>query len=187
MRVGLRGTRTHNLRRDGSTSFTVSAASCQACTARIRAGDLRASWEGSVTASWRPEPTHYERVQSMMVAGGWCRLRLGNCRPSGAVDTRWMDGVRWGRASPRPLRPEARSVSRRGRELSLNRVREGVPGCTGRRPRSHSVGHSAVWSSVARLPDDRRRDGRHLGVRMTIVCCCDLIRRRCDAQLCGHL
>ena len=34
---------------------------------------------------------------------------------------------------------------------------------------------------------DRRRDGRQLGVPMAIVCCCDLIRRRRDAERCGHL
>ena len=98
-----------------------------------------------------------------------------------------MGGALGACGPPRPLRPEARSVSRQGRELSSNRVRERVPECTGRRPRSHSVGHSAVWSSMARLPDDRRRDGRHLGVRMTIVCCCGFIRRRRDAEPCGHL
>ena len=47
--------------------------------------------------------------------------------------------MRWERASPRPLRPEAQSVSRQGRELSLNRVRQRVPECPGRRPRSHQL------------------------------------------------
>ena len=41
--------------------------------------------------------------------------------------------------------------------------------------------------AVARLSDDRSRDGWQLGVRMTIVCCCDLIRRRRDAERCGRL
>ena len=50
----------------------------------------------------------------------------------------------------RPLRPEARSVSRRGRELSVNSVHRGVPECTGRRPGSHSVGHSAASSRIPR-------------------------------------
>jgi hypothetical protein len=44
----------------------------------------------------------------------------------------------------RPLYPEARSVSRRDRELSVNSVRRCAPERTGRRPRSHSVGHSAL-------------------------------------------
>ncbi len=42
---GPRGTRTHNLRRDGSTSFTAGDASCQASTRRIRPGDLRPVWK----------------------------------------------------------------------------------------------------------------------------------------------
>ena len=50
----------------------------------------------------------------------------------------------------RPLRPEARSVSRRGRELGVNSVRGGVPECTGRRPGSESVGHSAASSPIPR-------------------------------------
>jgi hypothetical protein len=46
------------------------------------------------------------------------------------------------------FRAEARSVCRQVRELSSNRVRERVRECTGRRARSHSAGHSAVWSSM---------------------------------------
>jgi hypothetical protein len=50
----------------------------------------------------------------------------------------------------RPLRPEARSVSRRGREVSVNSARGGVPESTRRRPGSHSVGHSAASSRILR-------------------------------------
>ena len=60
-----------------------------------------------------------------MVAGGWCRLRLGNCRPSGLLtpDDGWT-GVRWGHASPRPLRPEARQmcVDLHGRSAEASRI-----------------------------------------------------------------
>jgi hypothetical protein len=53
--------------------------------------------------------------------------------------------------------------------LSSNRVRGRVPECTRRPPGSHSVGHSAVWSSMARLLADRGCDGWRLGVRAAVV------------------
>jgi hypothetical protein len=46
--------------------------------------------------------------------------------------------------------PEARSVSRGGRELSVDTVRGCVPECTDRRPGSHSIGHSAASSRTPR-------------------------------------
>jgi hypothetical protein len=50
----------------------------------------------------------------------------------------------------RLLLSEAQSVSRGGRELSVDTVPGCVPECTDRRPGSHSVGHSAASSRTPR-------------------------------------
>jgi hypothetical protein len=60
-------------------------------------------------------------------------------------------------SNPPLLRPEAGSQSRRGQELSVDSVHGHVPECTGRRPGSHSIGHSAA---SPRSADEAQRSSR---------------------------
>ena len=64
------------------------------------------------------------------------------------------------RPGRRPLHPEARSVSRRGRELSVNSVRGCVPECMGRRTPS-----SRSWSLSSRYAEEGRPVVKRRGVR----------------------
>ena len=76
----------------------------------------------------------------------------GLCPTVGGCRRPMMDGRghAGGTPSPRPLRPKAGSVSRRGQELSVDSVHGHVPECAGRRPGSHSAASPRTVDEVQR-------------------------------------